>query len=307
MGRCSTNVQTMSWDHEYRGQVENALINGVKDAAGKLEPARLAIGTGIAMANLNRRAKDEDGTVTLGLNPDGPVDRQIGVLSFVRADNSLIATVANYSMHGTVLGPENLAISGDAPGTVAAYVEEKTGVPMLYINGAAGNIAPIYSVYPDPKSGHLSQFRVLLGDRILTALKSLGTPTDQVAVTASETIVETPMKQGLTWPPQLARYQKETGGEQPVIRLPVRFLKLNDTLIWSAPVELFCEISIAVRNRSPFTHTFYFGYANGWFGYLPTKAGFEEGGYEPNTSPFTEKAEQDVLASVLPYIQGITR
>lgn len=294
-------------DHAYEEQIENALIHGVKDAADKLEPARLAIGTGISMANLNRRAKDEDGSVTLGLNPDGPVDRQIGILSFVRADNSPIATIANYSMHGTVLSGDNLAISGDAPGIVAAYVEEKTGVPMLYVNGAAGNIAPIYSVYPDPKSGHLSQFRVLLGDRILTALKSLGAPTDQVTMEATETVVETPMKLGLKWPPQLGRYQKETSGGQSLIRLPIRFLKVNDTLIWSAPVELFCEISMAVRNQSPFTHTFYFGYANGWFGYLPTKAGFEEGGYEPKTSPFTGKAEQDVLASVLAYIQGIPR
>jgi hypothetical protein len=260
------------------------------------------------MANLNRRAKDVDGRVTLGLNPDGPVDRQIGILSFVRPDNSPIATVANYSMHGTVLSGENLAISGDAPGIVEAYVEEKTGAPMLYVNGAAGNIAPIYSVYPDPKSGHLSQFRVLLGDRILAALKlSLNAPTDHVTVTASEATVETPMKQDLRWPPQLASYRRETNAGQSLILLPVRFLKLNDTLIWSAPVELFCEISMAVRNQSPFAHTFYFGYANGWFGYLPTQKAFEEGGYEPNTSPFTGRAEHDVLTSVLTYIQGLTR
>ncbi len=295
------------WNRDYAEQVLNALIDGVKEATDKLEPARLAIGTGISMANLNRRAKDEDGRVTLGLNPDGPVDRQIGILSFVRPDNSPIASVANYSMHGTVLSGENLEISGDAPGTVAAYVEEKTGAPMLYVNGAAGNIAPIYSVYPSPKSGHLSQFRVLLGDRILAGLKSLGAPSDEVTIAATETVIETPMKQGLSWPPQLANYRRETNGGQSVIRLPVRFLKLNDTLIWSAPVELFCEISMAVRNQSPFTHTFYFGYANGWFGYLPTKRGFEEGGYEPDTSPFTEKAEQDVLTSVLTYIQGLSR
>ena len=71
--------------------------------------------------------------------------------------------------------------------------------------------------------------------------------------------------------------------------------------------ELFCEIAITVRNQSPFAHTFYFGYANGWLGYLPTRRGFEEGGYEPKTSPFTGQAEQDLLTSVLTYVQGITR
>jgi hypothetical protein len=38
-------------------------------------------------------------------------------------------------------------------------------------------------------------------------------------------------------------------------------------------VELFSEIAIDVRNRSPFSHTLYFGYTNGWFGYLPTARG----------------------------------
>ncbi|HEY7306747.1 MAG TPA: hypothetical protein VH601_21665, partial [Bryobacteraceae bacterium] len=83
------------------------------------------------------------------------------------------------------------------------------------------------------------------------------------------------------------------------------FLKINDALIWSAPVELFCEMAITVRNQSPFAHTFYFGYANGWFGYLPTSKAFFEGGYEPKTSPFTADAEQDLLKAVVTYIQGM--
>ena len=54
-----------------------------------------------------------------------------------------------------------------------------------------------------------------------------------------------------------------------MVRLPVRFLKINeDIAIWSAPVELFCEISNEIRDRSPFPYTFYFGYTNGWLGYL---------------------------------------
>jgi neutral ceramidase len=283
-------------------------VEGVKEATAKLEPARIAIGSGISMANINRRAKDVNGTVTLGLNPDGPVDRQIGIVSVVRPDNTPIAIVANYAMHGTVMSGANLQISGDAPGIVEAYVEEKIGATTLYVNGSAGNIAPIYSVYPDPASGHLSQFRVLLGDRILAALKSsLGPPTDAVSLRVGELVVETPAKQGLLWPPELSAYSRQTASGQQLVRLPVRVFQINDTLIWSAPVELFCEMAIAVRQQSRFAHTFYFGYTNGWFGYLPTKRAFEEGGYEPKTSPFTEAVEQDLLTSVLTYIQGLSR
>lgn len=88
----------------------------------------------------------------------------------------------------------------------------------------------------------------------------------------------------------------------------MRFLRINkDIAIWAAPVELFCEISMNVRDHSPFPYTFYFGYTNGWLGYLPTKAEFAYGGYEPNTSPFTEEAGDDLTRAVLTYLGGQLR
>ena len=48
---------------------------------------------------------------------------------------------------------------------------------MLYINGGAGNLAPISTVYPDFESGHLSQFRVLLGAKIIDANRQIGPAT----------------------------------------------------------------------------------------------------------------------------------
>jgi neutral ceramidase len=208
-------------------------------------------------------------------------------------------------MHGTVMSGQNLKISGDAPGVVTAYLEEKLGGIVLYINGAAGNIAPIYSVYPDASSGHLSQFKVLLGDRILAAVASLAPGTRTVTMRVADRTIETPRREGLAWAVVLAAYAG--AGERATVRLPLRFLEINDTLIWSAPVEMFCEIATAVRDRSPFARTFYFGYTNGWFGYLPTAKAFEEGGYEPRTSPFTAQVEADLTQAVTAFIQELHR
>ena len=294
------------WNRDYAAFVENAALDGIKEAKAKLEPARITVGTGVAFANINRRAKDVDGKVSLGLNPDGPADRQIGLLRVERADGSPIAIIANYAMHGTVMSGANLEISGDAPGVAAAYVEEKVGAPVLYVNGAAGNLAPIYSGYPNARSGHLSQFRALLGERILAGLKRLGPASGDITLQTSEKIIETPRRPDLDWPAELRSYSRTENGTQ-LVRLPVRFLKIGDTAIWSAPVEMFCEIATAVRDRSPFAHTFYFGYTNGWIGYLPTKEAFAEGGYEPKTSVFTEAAEQDVRDGVIAYLQSMRR
>jgi neutral ceramidase len=293
------------WDRSYTNKVTSALLNGVREARSKLAPARIGFATGISMANINRRAKGSDGHVSLGLNPDGPVDRQIGIIRLEGPDGTPIAVIANYAMHGTVLSGVNLRISGDAPGVVESYVEQKIGAPMLYVNGAAGNIAPIYSVYPDAESGHLSQFEVLLGNRIVDAVHSMGPCTSDVKLWVGEKIIETPRKQALEWPEELASYSRTGEGGVPLVRLPVRFLRINDTLIWSAPVELFCEIELAVRNRSNFPYTFYFGYTGGWFGYLPTRQAFAEGGYEPRTSPFTDAAERNLMEGVTTYVQGL--
>jgi hypothetical protein len=293
------------WDRAYTATVIRTLIDAVRSARNTLEPARIAFGETTAMANINRRAKDADGRVSLGLNPEGLVDRQVGLIRLEKTDGSPIALITSYPMHGTVMNGQNTLISGDAPGTVAAYLEKRLGGIVLYVNGAAGNVAPIYSGYPDARSGHLSQFEVLLGDKVLAAADSMGRGSSNVALWTSEEVIETPRKDGLTWPEELAPYARTEG--HPLIRLPIRFLRMNDTLIWSAPVELFCELAMEVRNRSPFSHTFYFGYTNGWFGYLPTRKAFEEGGYEPNTSPFTPQAEADVSRAVIAFIQRVPR
>jgi neutral ceramidase len=174
------------WDREYTARIKSSLIEAVKKARSTLEPARIAFGQGIALANINRRAKDPEGNVSLGLNPDGPADRQIGLIRLERPGGALIALIVNYAMHGTVLSGKNTLIGGDAPGTVSAYLEQKVGAPVLYVNGAAGDMAPIYSGYDDEKRGHLSQFNVLLGDRVLAAAASLGPSTADVSISLDE-------------------------------------------------------------------------------------------------------------------------
>ena len=292
-------------DAEYTAFVQKAMIDGIKQARAKLAPARLAAGEGYSAANINRRARDVDGQISLGLNPDGPTDRRIGLIRLEHPDGSPIALIANYAMHGTALGDHNQLITGDAPGIVAAYVEEKLGAPMLYINGAAGNLAPIYTVQEDFVEAHITEFNVLLGNRILAANRSITTATSEVHLRPSEQSVETPRRAGFGWDPSLGNYLQADKGKAGTIRLPVRFLIINDDLaLWSAPVELFCEISMGIRDRSPYPHTFYFGYANGWLGYLPTRQAYREGGYETVTNPFTEQVEDDLTNNVLSYLQG---
>ncbi|MEX2235890.1 MAG: neutral/alkaline non-lysosomal ceramidase N-terminal domain-containing protein [Cyclobacteriaceae bacterium] len=295
-------------DTNYANLVVQKLIEGILRARNTLSSARLGVGWGFSQANINRRAIDVDGKASLGLNPDGAVDRRIGLLRIDTQEGRPVALIANYPIHGTVLGPGSLVISGDAPGIVSHYVEEKTGAPLLFINGAAGDLAPIYSVYPSAEAGHLNQFRVLLGDKILEANQKIKSTIDNVTLFAGSLTIETPRKPGLGWATDLANYTRTQAGVN-MVRIPLRFLKINeDIAIWSSPLELFCEISNEIRNRSPFPYTFYFGYTNGWLGYLPTEKAFKHGGYEvEDASPYTSSAERDLTEAVVGYLEGEMR
>jgi neutral ceramidase len=293
-------------DTAYTSFIEQSLIRGIEQAIKNLEPAKLGAGWGYSQANINRRAIDVDGKASLGLNPDGPVDRRIGLIRIEKRNGSPLALVVNYPIHGTVLGQESTKISGDVTGIVSEYVEQQTGIPVLFVNGAAGNLAPIYSVYPDPHSGHLNQFRVLLGDKIIDANKKLYSLTDSVKLTVGTITVESPRKQGLGWTSDLSKYTRTTKNGINLVRLPVNFLKINDDIgIWAAPLELFCEISNEIRDRSPFPFTFYYGYTNGWLGYLPSEDQWKHGGYEVDVvCPYTPAMARTLTEAVVAYLEG---
>jgi hypothetical protein len=90
------------------------------------------------------------------------------------------------------MGGDFVQISGDVVGIVSAYVETENRSSVLFINGAAGNLAPIYSVYSNPEEGHLNHFRALLGEKIIDANKKLSSLTDSVKWTTGSIIVERP-------------------------------------------------------------------------------------------------------------------
>lgn len=293
-------------DTAYTSFIEKSILDGIVEARRRLGPARMGVGWGFSQANINRRAIDINGRATIGLNPDGAVDRRIGLIRIDKHDGSPLVLIANYAIHGTVLGGQFVEISGDVQGNVAEYVEQQIGVPLVFINGAAGNMAPIYSVYPDPASGHLDQFRVLLGERILDANRNIIPTTDSVRLFTGALTIESPRKEGLNWPSYLSSYSPESRNGVKMVKLPVRFLRINNNVaIWAAPLELFCEISNEIRDKSPFPFTFYYGYTNGWLGYLPAKDAWKHGGYEVDVvSAFTPVMSDNIIDSVVSYLKG---
>ncbi len=62
---------------------------------------------------------------------------------------------------------------------------------------------------------------------------------------------------------------------------PINAIRIGQGAIVTGPGEIFTEIGLAVKERSPAAPTLYAGYANGEVCYFPTAASYPEGGYEP--------------------------
>jgi hypothetical protein len=65
---------------------------------------------------------------------------------------------------------------------------------------------------------------------------------------------------------------------------PVHALRIGDGVIVSGPGEVFSEIGMAVKERSPGRPTMYAGFTNGLIAYFATAAEYVHGGYEADYS-----------------------
>ena len=93
-----------------------------------------------------------------------------------------------------------------------------------------------------------------------------------------------------------ATHARFTGGRSEV-EVEVQAIRIGETALLGAPMEVFGELGAAVARESPFAWTAVSGYTNGSAGYLPTRAAADEGGYEVETaSPFTREAGERFVA-----------
>lgn len=79
-------------------------------------------------------------------------------------------------------------------------------------------------------------------------------------------------------------------------------VRIGDAVFVTFPGELFSEIGLAVKNRSPYEKTFVIGLTCGPGGYLPSAKEFLEEDYEVNGSAYSPKTEAACIRSSLDII-----
>jgi neutral ceramidase len=295
-------------DPRYIETLKQRIVESVEAAIAMLQPATIGCARTSASVNVNR--KTVAGSFNLQPNPDGVVDREVGVVRITRPDGRVLAHLVNYACHGVVLGSRNLKISADYPGVVQRAMEEAFGGVTLFTNGACGNINPIVQggtftdvkrlggevaaaavkispgieTFPDPAVSMRSRVVALpyqrLSERALLAIiKREECRQVETAGTQANDAAGAVGVMWLAWARAMLK-RRRRGAMAESAKLTTRVLTIGPLALVAIPAEVFAETGLIVKQASPYAFTYVLGYADGLVGYLPTREAMRDGGYE---------------------------
>jgi hypothetical protein len=81
----------------------------------------------------------------------------------------------------------------------------------------------------------------------------------------------------------------------------------SDIALLAMPGEPFVEIGLAVKQRSPFSHTLFSGYSNVGWAYIPVPDAYPLGGYEVEITPFSPEASGQIVEESVGLLREVAR
>lgn len=289
----------------YVKALQSKLTEVTKTAMENLSPASIGVGKGECLMNINRRAPNGEGGISLGRNPYGPCDHEVGVVRIDDSSGKPVAVLVNWPCHGVLLGPKNRYITGDWPGSASRYLEEHIGgdvvVPMII--GASGDINPIYGPHIDYEITSSYSFgKEAIGEdlgketiRVYNNIQTNGLG----KITAMQRVISLPAKE-----PE-GRYQQPESMKNNTLEVRLSALKIGGIVLTGVSGEVFNQISVKMRKQSPYSNTFMITHCNGSSGYLVTDAAIPVGGYEVNSTRAKSGAEERIIENLLEMIDKL--
>ena len=314
-GPATVDILATDEDHEYTDWLTGRIVDAVTIAAQKMVPARIGFGlTDEHRVTVNRRNRMKDGTVQMGrknpeniVGPVGPIDPDVGVMYIEATDGTPLAALINFALHyvGT---DSNSAISADYFGQVDAVLASIKGPDFvtMMLNGACGDInhgtegswaesKRVAEVIAGDALGVIGTMELRdhaeLGAAIRPFTFERKRITEEDLAIAREylehgTISEKPFSwvRGQKLPPE--RYPMASKecfylNEMPVeLESEIQVLKVGQAAIVGLPGEIFTEIGLQIKKRSPFEITLISSLANDYIGYCATDKALSEGSYE---------------------------
>ena len=264
------------------------------------------------------------------VEPAGPTDPTISFLSVRGMDGKPISVFTAYSLH-YVGGVGDGHISADYFGMFCSHLgrlleAEHQDPPFvaLLANGTSGDINNINFRQPRPKQDSYAQMRIVAEDVAVKVHQALAKveyqnhvtldaryrelpiawrhPTPEQSAWAKATLEKAPAAAGKVDLSVIYAERTQRMAEYPeTAQVPLQVLRIGDVCLGTMPCEVFCEIGLDFKSRSPLPKSFMVSLNHGYLGYLPTPRQHRLGGYETwlGTNRLEPQASDKMLESLL--------
>jgi neutral ceramidase len=271
------------------------------------------------------------------IEPAGPVDSQLSIVSVQTIDGTPLAMLANYGLH-YVGGYQGNQISSDYFGLFSRRIAEllqptDSSFPFVAMisNGASGDVNNTNFLEPRKPQPPWMQMRTVAEDLAQTAVEAvrgieyrttcrlraaqatlslkLRRPSHERLDWARKLLRDQPPTRKLSRPQIYAQEAIELAGMPETTDIILQAFRLDDLGILAAPCEVFAETGLAMREASPTATTFTVELANGYSGYLPTPRQHALGGYETwsaRSSQLEIQASEKIQQELLRLLHSIS-
>lgn len=272
------------------------------------------------------------------VRPAGPVDPEVAFLTVQATDGRPLALLANYSLH-YVGGVPARTISADYFAVFANHLAtllgaEKQDVPFVGImsNGTSGDVNNINFRQRGPRLPPYEKMRQvgeLVANKVYEAHKSV-VYQDHVSLDMQQRELQLEVRKPDA---ALLAYVKQIAAKGPdekpyhtrektyadrvqllasspdEVSVILQAVRIGDLGIATIPFEVFTEIGLEIKERTPFKQSFTIELANGSYGYLPTPAQHELGGYETwlGTNRVEKQASRKITDAILDMFESLHR
>jgi len=307
-----------------------AIAEAAAEAQANAVPSSLRYGSmDVPGLSFNRRLAHRDGTTHMNweaLEPGdviaelGPVDNELLVMTFSNEHGVPLGTLVHFTLHPAILVGHDWLISADyVAETSAAISSSLSDTPVLFLNGALGNINHIDYRDAGRAIGFDESSRVgrTLGNAAVSVLYRETVELDLdfvethvLPVTLAQRTVDREKLENAHWAldanagfavealdgiPKEAYALWTTGvGRRltPLLSIEVSVVRLDKVVLVYVPFEVFVEFGLEIRKAFPDHIVRVVSIGGGYYGYLPTAKAFAEGGYEPTMGTSTIECGQ---------------
>jgi neutral ceramidase len=267
------------------------------------------------------------------VEPAGPTDPAIPFLALREPGGKPIAVFSTYSLHyvGGV-GPGHISadyfgMTCDALGRLLDVDRQSPAFVALMANGTSGDINNVNFRRPRPKQQPYEQMKFVADDvaRKVHAALAKAAYHDHVKLAAryreADIGVRRPGPELLAWAKKALADEPSVPGKTDLsaiyaertlrmaehpekLNLPLQAFRIGGVALATMPCEIFCEIGLEFKKRSPVQPAWLVSLAHGYYGYLPSPRQHELGGYETwlGTNRLEVQASDKMLAALLEMV-----